>query len=255
MNRPTALLCTLLTLLPACVPHPPEIPYPAASPDPLVRSLNEHRQRFSSLKALARVETERNGKRRAYESVAIVQHGYDRIRVEGYGPVGETIFALLWNGTDVLVLPPDGSGARTIGPGGFERLLGVGLAPEDLCAVLVGGAPRVADAAGTVAGCSTDGRCILDVGAGSDRWRVHMRPLASGTVEIDAIERYHGDQIAFLVRYEGSAGVGTYSLPRRVIVQDPGRRSTLTVEYLDAEVNAALADSLFLQSGPLRREQ
>ena len=244
------MLWCMLVLLPACASHLPPIPYPAVPSAPLVRSLDEQRQRFQSLKALARVETVRKGKRRVYESVAIVQRGLDRLRIEGYGPLGETLFVLLWDGTNVLVQSPDTSGVRSIGPGGLERLLGVGLTPEDLCAVLVGSAPPAASAAGSAAGCSTDGRCALDAEEGGGRWRVLMRPRSDGAVVIDAIERYRGASIAFQVRYEGTSGAGAYVLPRRVVVQDTRQQAALTVEYLDAEVNIPVSESLFQPGGP-----
>ena len=250
------LCCTLAACLSACIPRPPEIPYAIAPAGPLVGALEEHRQRFGSLKALARIETEHREKRRVYESVAIVQRGFDRLRVEGYGPLGQTLFTVLWDGATIMLLPADGSGARTLGQGGLERIVGVNLAPQDLCAVLVGGAPRVPDAVGTTAGCSTDGRCIVDLPRGEERWRVHVRRGASVTgnaLEIDAIERYHGGTLVFLVRYEGREGprTGEYALSKRVIVQDPAKRASLTVEYLDAQINGLIDDGMFL---PARQE-
>lgn len=247
MTRQALLWCALALLLPACAPRLSPIPYPSVPHDPLARSLDDQRRSFQNLKALARVETARQGKRRVYESVAIVQRGFDRLRIEGYGPLGETVFALLWDGSNVLLLPPDGSGARTIGPAGFERLLGVGLSPGDLCSVLVGGAPH---ATVTAAGCSTDGRCALDAEEGKARWRILLQPRPSGQVVIDSIERYQGANIAFQVRYERTDGTGPYALPRRIIVQDPAHQASLLVDYLDTEVNGTVEESAFQLSAP-----
>jgi outer membrane lipoprotein-sorting protein len=246
-----ALCCTLL-LLPACVPHPPKLPYDTVPAAPLVRSLEEHRARVASLKALARVETENRGKRRAYESVAVVQRDFERLRVEGYGPLGQTLFTLLWDGTAMVLLPSDGSGMRTIGPEGLARVVGVSLEPGDLCALLVGTAPRVPAAAGAAAGCSTDGRCAVDIPEGDARWRVHMalRPVEAGGPEIEAIERYRGGTLIFLARYEDREQRGSASLPKRVVVHDPSKRVTLTIEYLDAEINVEVADGMFTPGGP-----
>lgn len=252
MKRSLLLCCTLLSLLSACVPRPPEIPYAAVPGNMLARSLEEHRRRFTSLKALARIEMERKGKRRVYESAAIVQRGFERLRVEGYGPLGQTLFTLVWSGGEVRLLPADGSGVRTIGREGIAAVVGVGLAPEDLCAVLAGAAPRLSDSADIAAGCSTDGRCAIDLPEGDERWRVHLlrTPGAEeGDAKIEAIERYRSGTLAFLVRYEGRASAGNYALPKRVTVHDPGQGVTLAIEYLDAEVNVPLEERVFSLTG------
>jgi hypothetical protein len=204
--------------------------------------LDEQRRSFQSIKALARVETKRKGKHRVYESVAIVQRGFERLRIEGYDPLGGTVFALLWDGSNVLVLPPDGSGVRSLGPAGLERLLGVGISPADLCSVLVGSAPP---ATAKSAGCSADGRCALDAEEGNGRWRILLQPRPAGQPGIESIERYQGANLVFQVRYEGTTGAGPYALPRRVTVQDPARQTGLTVDYLDAEVNGTVEENAF----------
>lgn len=247
--RSLALCCVLLSLLSACFRRPPDMPYTEVPAEPLARSLAQQADRFATLKALARVETERRGKRRVLESVAILQRGRERLLVEGYGPLGERLFGLLWDGSTVSLLPPDGSPVRTLGPAGIERIAGVRLLPEDLCAVLAGSAPPVPGDAAVRAGCSTDGRCAIDIPGGDGRWRVHAVLPAAGTGEdlrIDALERYRGRDLLFLVRYEGRVMHNGYSLPGRVTVREPGRDTALTVEYLDAEVNVPLDNGVFV---------
>lgn len=244
------LLCTLL--LSACVPRPPALPYADAPAGPLVRSLEEQRAAFASLKTLARVQTERAGRRRVYESVAIVQQGFDRLRVEGYGPLGEVLFSLVWDGAARTVLLSDGTGVRTLGEAGLERIMGISLPPGDLCALLAGSSPRLSGAALTEAGCSPDGRCAVDLIDGSARWRVHGQRssgASDGGFRIASVERYQGGSLVLIARYEGAAGDGGYPLPARVVVQNPDRRVTLTIDYLDAEVNVPLDSGAFSMTG------
>jgi len=238
-------------MLPACASRVPVIPYPSEDPAPLAQAIEEQRRRFTSLRALARIETEQKGRRRVYESVAIVQREFERLRVEGYGPLGQALFTVLWDGTDVKVLQYDGSGPRTLNGNELKYVIGVALVPEDLCAVLVGGAPRFSRDGAIAAGCSSDGRCAVDLPREDGRWRVHVRRAGTdGAVAVDAVERYDGAKLLFLVRYEDRTEAGGYALPRRVVVQDPGRDASLTVEYLDAEVGGSLADDLFLPTRP-----
>lgn len=251
MNRFVALCCALAAVLPACAARVPVIPYPSADPAPLAQAIEEQRQRFTSLRSLARIETEQKGRRRVYESVAIVQRKFERLRVEGYGPLGQTLFTILLNGTDLTVLQPDGSGPRTLKGSDLRYVIGVALEPADLCAVLAGGAPRFSPGGAIAAGCSSDGRCAVDVPEGDGRWRVHVRRAGpDGRIAVDAVERYDGAKLLFLIRYEDRIEAGGYALPRRVVVQDPGREASMTVEYLDAEVGGTLADDLFLPTPP-----
>lgn len=90
-------------LLSACFVAPPEIPLHEVPAGPIVAALQQQRRSFTGMKAVARVETGRKGRKRVYESVAILQQRFDKLRIEGYGPMGESIFALVWDGTDVLV--------------------------------------------------------------------------------------------------------------------------------------------------------
>ncbi len=252
MKTSLAFCCALLSLLSACARRPPDIPYAGVPAAPLLRSLEQQAERFGTLKALARVETERRGKRRVLESVAVLQQGVERLRVEGYGPLGETLFSLLWDGSTVSFLNADGTVGRSLGPSGIERIAGIRLSPADLCAVLIGSAPPPAGSEAVRAGCSSDGRCAVDLPASDGSWRVHgVRQEGSGpdSLQIEGLERYRGSDLLLLVRYDGRTLLNGYPLPRRVTVREPGRELALTVEYLDAEVNVPLPDGVFSLPG------
>ena len=242
------LLCSLLLpLLAACQFRPPAIPYADAPSALLAQELERQRRDYPGVKALARVETARKGRIRSYESVAVLQRGLERFRVEGYGPLGEPLFALVWDGTSLAARSSGQTGLTPVGSDALERMLGIALAPADLAAVLSGNAPAVS-AAGP-AGCSSDGRCALDLAAADGRWRVHCLRVDNGSLRIDALERYRGGSLAFLVRYEERGGAGGPAFPRRVVVESPSAGMSLRVEYEEAELTAAVDDSAFAVHG------
>jgi hypothetical protein len=222
----------------------PEVP--AA---PLVQALDHRRESFASLKAVARVEVERRGRRRAYESVAFVQKGQDRLRVEGFGMLGEPLFAAVWDGKEVLLRSASDPGVHRTGPAGFERLLGISLAPSDLCATLSGNVPPIPVEAETRAGCTAEGRCIVESRYDDTRWRVTLvmpQNGATGAVMIESTELYRGGGLVFRSRFEAAEMVGDYRLAKRVFVESPVRKVTVLVQYLDAVVNVPVEDGAFV---------
>jgi hypothetical protein len=103
------LVLFVIALLPplfACAPLKPEIPMTEVPAAPLVRELDHRRGSFAGFKAVARVETERRGRKHVYESVAFLQKGQEKLRIEGYGPLGESVFSALWDGTDLMLRRP-----------------------------------------------------------------------------------------------------------------------------------------------------
>jgi hypothetical protein len=239
----------LLSILFACASPRPQISLPEVPAAPLVRALDQRRESFESLKAVARVEVERRGRRRAYESVAFVQKGQDRLRVEGFGMLGEPIFAAVWDGQDVLLRSASDPVVHRTGPAGFERLLGMPLAPSDLCATLSGNIPPMPPGADTRAGCGTDGRCTVEFRYDDTRWFITLIMPSSdsaGTVVLESAELYRDDGLVFRSRFEASEMVGDYRLAKRVFVESPGRMVTVLVQYLDVAVNVPVQDGAFV---------
>lgn len=243
------LCCLLLPLLAACQFRPPAIPYHEIPAAPLAQDLELQRRSYPGVKALARVETDRKGRKRAYESVAVLQRGLSKFRVEGYGPMGEQLFALVWDGASLGLRSPGHAGMTTVGNGSLDRLLGIALAPADLAAVLSGNAPAASGEGVAAAGCSSDGRCAVDLPAADGVWRVHALRTGGGSLRVDALERYQGSSLAFRVRYEERGGAGGAGFPRRVAVESPSQRITLRVEYQEAELTVPADDAAFSLQG------
>ncbi len=205
------------------------------------------------MKAVARVETERKGRKRVYESVAILQRRFDKLRVEGYGPMGESIFALVWDGTDVLVRKAGESEPMKVGQFGLERIMGVPLSPADLCSILSGNIPGIPDNAGVSVRCAQAGWCLVDLRHDDQRWRVKIEPKggANGDLRIDTIELYRGERVvfhsAFTYLKEGVNQV--FPNPTGILIDNPDRAMSVTVVYEDVDMNVPVEDSAFVLSG------
>jgi len=214
---------------------------------PLVRELDRRRESFSGLKAAARVQTERKGRKRVYESVALLQQGQAKFRIEGYGALGEPVFDALWDGKDLMLRMPGEADLVRTGPWAFERLIGFPLAPSELAAVLSGNVPPVRKSEEARARCSEDGRCVVEFRNDDARWRVHIVPASP--FRIESGERYSGDDLVYTARFDAQEMIGGYLFPKRITVENADRKAALTIEYQDVEVNAPVEDRAFLPGG------
>lgn len=253
MKTRVLLSVMVFPLLSACVAAPPEIPLHEVPAGPIVTALQQRRQAFTGMKAVARVETERKGRKRVYESVAILQQRFDKLRVEAYGPMGESIFALVWDGTDVLVRKAGESEPMKVGQFGLERIMGVPLSPADLCSILSGNIPNIPDNAGATVRCAQAGWCLADLRHDDQRWRVKFEPTggANGNMRIDAIELYRGERVvfrsAFIYLKEGVNQV--FPNPTGIHIDNPDRDMSVTVAYEDVDRNVPVEDSAFVLVG------
>jgi len=243
----TPLAIVLLPLLFACAPARPEIPMTEVPAARLVQELDRRRDSFTGLKAAARVQTERKGRKRVYESVAFLQQGQAKFRIEGYGPLGESVFDALWDGKELLLRAPGEADFVRTGPWAFERLIGFPLAPSELAAVLSGNVPPSRKGDEAKASCSEDGRCVVEFRTDDARWRARIAPAAP--FRIESGERYRGDDLVYTARFDAQELNGGYLFPKRVTVESADRKASLTIEYLDVEVNVTVADSAFLLNG------
>jgi outer membrane lipoprotein-sorting protein len=242
-----AFALMLLPLLFSCAPSLPEIPMTEVPAAPLVQELENRRGSFTGLKAAARVQTERRGRKRVYESVAVLLQGQSKFRIEGYGPIGEPVFDALWDGKDLMLRMPGEADLVRTGPWAFERLIGFSLAPPELAAVLSGNVPPTRKGDESRAACSADGRCMVDLRTADGRLRVRIAPAAP--FRIESFERYRGSDLLYMVRFDALEPFDGYLFPKRITVEGADRKASLTIEYQDTEVNVPVADSAFLLSG------
>ncbi len=252
--RVLAALAVLFVFLPSCVHRLPPLPGAEVPAGPLVRSLEQRRRDFRGFKAVARVTARRGEKKRVFESVAILQQRFDKLRIEAYGLLGEPLFTFLWDGGALYVRRSGDDGFRQAGTWAVEHLLGFSLPPAELAGVLTGNGPAISDADAIRAACYPDGRCVVEVQKADVRWRIRLSPPAPASGEpagsagdrfVESCERYQDDVLAYRCRYEHTQQAEGYPFPGTVTIGNERKGLSLTVSYEQADVNVPVADSAF----------
>jgi outer membrane biogenesis lipoprotein LolB len=236
----------IIPLLFACLPKKPEVSLPAVPARPLVQALEQRRQMVSGLKAVASVETVRSGRKRSYDTVGLVIDGRRRLRVEAYGPLGQSLATLVWDGSTVLLRLDDGR-VLTPGQAGLEKILGVAMDAGELCAVLTGNLPG-APVGDATAFQEPDGSYLLELREGDFLRRLFLvfpGPGPEPRVRITVSELYRSDRLVYRARYDQIEQISQYLMAKAVRIENPGKKASLTVAYDEMDVNAPLDDDAF----------
>jgi len=241
----------IIPLLIACIPKQPEISLPAVPPRPLIEALEQRRLAFTGLKAVASVDAVRSGSRRSYETVGIVIDGQRRLRVEVYGPLGQSLMTLVWDGGEVLLQLEDG---RVVRPGqaGLKRFFGVAMDAGELCAVLTGNLPASGSTAAATAFRDNDGSALVVLREGEAERRISVMLPETGPaadIRIAAEELYRSGRLAYRVRYGAMERISQYLIAKAVEIESGENKTSLTIVYNDAEVNTPLPADAFILSG------
>lgn len=237
----------IIPFLFACFPKKPEISLPAAPALPLMQALEQRRQMFNGLKAVASVETVRNGRKRSYDTVGIVIEGQQRLRVEAYGPLGQSLVTLVWDGVEVLLRLEDGR-VLTPGQAGLERVLGVAMSAGELCAVLTGNLPATSPSEETRAFQGPDGSFVVELSSGDLVRRLYVLlsdPGSGQGIRITASELYRSGRLVYRVRYEQAETISRYLMAKIVHIENPDKKVSLAVEYNEMDVNVPLGGDAF----------
>jgi len=241
----------ILPLLFACYPKKPEIHLNEVPSGPVVQMLEQRRQSFSSLKTIVSVQTARSGRKRAYDTVGIIIDGLRRLRVEAYGPFGQSLETLVWNGTDMAVRLADGRVLRA-GQAGLERILGMAIDAGELCALLSGNIPARTSSTATRAFREPDGSFLTEMIDGDARRLVHvLLPKAGSGLGIRIIdsELYRSDELIYRVRYEEMEHISGYVIPKSLHVENPEKKVSMDVVYNETDVNVPLNEDSFRLPG------
>ena len=246
-SRLVALI--VVPLLFACAPKKPEIPMTEVPARALLDALEQRRQSFKALKAVASVEIVKRGRKRTLESVGIVLDGQRRLRMEAYDPLGQTVLALVWDGRDILLRLPDSGKVLRPGQAGLDQLLGEGLDIQELCAVLSGTVPGPLSPHEASQRCAQNGDCVLEIRHDDSVRRIEVSYAASGPAEEPRLlsqELYRSGTLLYRARFELIQAVSHYPLPIKIEIENPGRKLLLTIEYGDAAVNVPISDEAFI---------
>ena len=241
-------LCTILFLC-SCLPKKPEISLTSLPAGPLLDYLERHEQSFVTLRAIARLEVVKRGRKRALDSVGIVIDGDKRLRMEAYGPLGQSLMAFVWDGRYVLLRMPGEEKVTRSGPEGLEKLFGKGLEPSELCTVLSGNIPGIISGSAAVLRCGQENDCTLELRHDDLIRRVFLKKPSSGSSQEPRVlsqELFRAGKLVYEVTYERTQEISHYRLPLNIVVENPDKNLQLTVHYTDVEVNTPLSEESFI---------
>lgn len=252
MKRLRTILVVMLFGLVACPAPPPKpaINLPEVPSGDLVRALEQRRRDFSGLKALAGVDLLRKGRRRAFDTVGVVLQAQRKLKLEAYGPLGQSLMVLVWDGNQALYRSAGENKVQRAGPFTLERLLGVAEL-NDFCAALAGNIPELAPPVDAQAFCGPDGGCLVELRKDDTARRVWVSLPPSGDargLKITAYELFRSDALVFRAKFQQIETLSRYALPMRILFENPANNVLLTVEYADVDLNVPVDDSLFTLS-------
>jgi hypothetical protein len=247
-RRLIALMVVLFLF--SCLPKKPEIPGTEVPAGPLVQKLEEQRQSFTGLRAIASVEVVGRGKKRFFETVGIVLDAQRRLRVEAVGPLGQSLIALVWDGNDVLLRMQDEDRIMKPGQAGIEKLLGMSVEAKDLCAIFSGTITEITRPLDARVFCTQNSACVIELPEADLVRRIRVLPPSStpAAVRIAVEELYRSNALVYRVRYERMQEVSHVLLPRTIVIENPAKGVTITIEYAEVDVNMPITDDAFTLS-------
>lgn len=252
MKTTRFILLIAVSLLFSCLPKKPDISGTEVPAGPLVQAVDRQRLSVAALKALATVEVDRRGRKRVFDSVGIVIDARRRLRIEVFGPLGQSELALVWDGSELLLRLPDDDRIVRPGQAGIERMLGIGIEVQDLCAVLSGTVMAIARPLDARAYCTQDAACVLELPDGDMVRRVRVLPgpvTEPHDIRIAGMEAYRSDNLVYRARYEGMQELSRVLLPRTIVLENPERGMRVTIEYADVDVNTPISEDAFALAG------
>ena len=176
--------------------------------------------------------------------------GNARLRLEVFGPLGQSVMALVWDGRDIFLRKPDHDRVERSGQEGFAQFFGKGLEIRDLCALLSGNIPELAqpyDAAQFCGQSNTD--CFLEIRQGSLMRRVWVAYSVSSPardMQVVSQELYQAGNLIYRVRFKQPEIIASYHLPLKIEIENLDDNLKLTIEYSsEIEINIPLSDDIF----------
>lgn len=247
-RRLIALIVVLFLF--SCLPKKTEIPGTEVPAGPLVQALEAQRLSVTGLRAIASVEVVRRGKKRIFDTVGIVLDAQRRLRVEVFGPLGQSLIVLVWDGNDVLLRMQDDDRIMRPGQAGIEKLLGMSVEAKDLCAIFSGTITERTRPLDARVFCTQNNACVVELPEADTVRRVRVLPPSSSpaAVRIAVQELYRSDTLVYRTRYERMQEVSHVLLPRTIIIENPEKGVTITIEYAEVDVNMPVADDVFTLS-------
>ena len=235
----------------ACVQKQPTIPMTEVPAGPMLQSLEKRQQSFQGLKAVASVEIRKWGGKRILENVGVVLDGQRRLRLEAYGPLGQTIMALVWDGRKTDLRLPETDKTAQQAQMGITDLLAEGLDMQEICAALSGNIPELVRPYDAAQFCNRNNDCQLEIHSANSMRRVQLAYAISGSAwksQPASESLFRSGELVYQTRFSKMEVVSQYSIPMRIEIEIPNRKLMIAIEYHDVEVNTQISDEAFTLS-------
>ena len=255
-----ALSLGMLLWLASChgIPNPwQELPPPPtllSSAAPVWEHLAGRRQALNDLKGLAQVRLRGAVRDAVLDDAVVVLQGFEAIRLEGIGPVGQPLFLLIADSHQLSFYDPQ-AGRLLTGAASAEnllRLFGIALTPMTLQYLLMGDVPLATlPTTGAFAYRRRENLYLWQGQAPSQpqSYRIWFEPYDLHPVRFEMEDA--GGQLVLQVWYEEFQRFNGFMMPYRITLVQPmvGRR--VIWQYKETQLNAGVAPALFRMRVPV----
>jgi hypothetical protein len=246
-------LCGVLLLLSGCrgvfsTPSAPSSSATLSTAEPFWQHLAERRQGFESLQGLAQARFYAPRQNLAVDSAVVVLQGFEAMRLEGIGSLGQPLFLLITTGQRFSYYSPQE--ARLVSgsalASNMERVFGISLAPQVLHFMLIGDIPLATLPTGGQVEYLPKSDLYRWEGAvlqQSEYYRVwfaasHLQPVRF------EVEDLLG-RVVLRVQYENFQQLQEFTLPYHITVEQPLVDQQVSWRYGEVRLNAGVAPGLF----------
>jgi outer membrane lipoprotein-sorting protein len=264
LNSGALSLCGFLLVLAGCrttlgpwadLPPPTSI---LSTAEPVWQQLARRRHSFRNLKGLARVRFSTTTQNISVEEMVVVLQGFDAMRLEGIGPLGQPLFLLITDGQRFSLYTPQDARlvSGTASAQNLSRLFGMALAPAVLQYLLLGDVPLATLPEGGRLAYVSHSNLYLWEGRAPGQfqdYRIWFEPYRLQPVRVEVTQPY-GDPV-LQVQYEDFQPFGADSLPHRITIEQPLAGRRVVWHYTDVRLNPGVSPALFRMRAPVGTER
>jgi hypothetical protein len=216
--------------------------------------LTARRQALNNLKGLAQVRLRGSVRDAILDDAVVVLQGFEAIRLEGIGPVGQPLFLLIADAHQLSLYAPQ-EGRLLTGAASAEnllRLFGIALTPMTLQYVLMGDVPLATlPSAGAFTYQRRENLYLWRGQAPSQpqSYRIWFEPYDLHPVRFEMEDA--GGQLVLQVWYEAFQHFNGFMMPYRITLVQPTVGRRVVWQYKEAQLNAGVSPTLFRMRVPV----
>jgi outer membrane lipoprotein-sorting protein len=246
------VLAALVPLVAGC-PKPAVRPYPPPTGEELMTALRARAAHLKTLRATAKVDHMANGGERVRVKVNLLLARGGKLRIEADSPLGGSLATLTSDGTRFALL--DVRNNRFLaGPAtacNVARLIGLSIPPDDVVAVLMGGAPLDGAIKRTGWDPNNGGRELLTLAlpdGGEETLQLDAREKRWDVLRAE--RRDAAGKLLWRVSNEGFKEHDGVRLPDLEDIEEPPHGADAEIKLRSVEPNLELDQGLFRLAPP-----